>query len=219
MKSPEEIRNQLEKFFDRDEVKWKPQTVKGNRAMAVAYIDARCVADRLDDVFGVDGWQDEYLHLGDGNVLCGLSCRFFKPDGGEYWIKKWDCGGPSEQPDSGDRAKAAVSDAFKRAAVKFGVGRYLYNLPRQWVDFDPAKRAFTKEPILPSWATPKADTTPAAIIGEEDLQEMIALAASKGYTVGDLEKVARVKDIRSLTATNARALWEKLSRAPIKGEK
>jgi hypothetical protein len=40
-----------------------------------------------------------------------------------------DVGGPSEQPDEGDRVKAAFSDALKRAAVKFGIGRYLYRLP------------------------------------------------------------------------------------------
>jgi len=53
---------------------------------------------------------------------------------GDRWISKTDVGSPSEQPDVGDRLKAAFSDALKRAAVKFGIGRYLYRLSAQWVD-------------------------------------------------------------------------------------
>jgi hypothetical protein len=145
--------------FGRDEVKFKPQSVKGNRALAMAYVDARVVQDRLDDVLGVENWQDEYETLADGSVICKLTCRL-----GDRWITKMDVGGPSEQPDGGDRLKAAVSDALKRAAVKFGVGRYLYRLPAQWADYDPVKRQFSSPPALPAFATPKPKlaATPAA---------------------------------------------------------
>jgi hypothetical protein len=64
-------------------------------------------------------------------------------------------GGPSEQQDGGDRMKAAFSDALKRAAVKFGVGRYLYRLPAQWVDYDPQRRQFARTPALPTFALPR----------------------------------------------------------------
>src|SRR5690606_5926758 len=60
----------------------------------------------------------------------------------------------SEQKDQGDRRKAAVSDALKRAAVKFGIGRYLYRLPQQWVDYDPRQRKIINPPPLPPWAIP-----------------------------------------------------------------
>lgn len=131
------------------EVKWKPQSVKGSRALAIAYIDARVVQERLDEVFGVDGWQDEYQVQQDGSVVCRLSCRF-----GDTWLTKMDVGGMSEQPDGGDRLKAAFSDALKRAAVKFGVGRYLYRLPHQWADYDPQRKQFTRPPELPAFARP-----------------------------------------------------------------
>ena len=121
--------------FDPNEVKWKAQAVSGNRALAVAYVDARVVQDRLDDVLGVAGWQDSYKVLADGSVMCRLKIRL-----GEQWISKVDVGGQSEQPDEGDRMKAAFSDALKRTAVKFGVGRYLYRLPSQWVDYDAQKK-------------------------------------------------------------------------------
>lgn len=143
----EELTEALAAPFDSREVKFKPAVVSGNRALALAYVDARVIQDRLDDVLGVAGWQDEYESLPDGSVVCRLRLRL-----GEEWITKMDVGGPSEQPDEGDRRKAAFSDALKRAAVKFGVGRYLYRLPSQWVDYDPRKKQFAQTPTLPATA-------------------------------------------------------------------
>ncbi|HJZ90315.1 MAG TPA: Rad52/Rad22 family DNA repair protein [Gemmataceae bacterium] len=133
--------------FSETEVKFKPQAVKGNRALALAYVDVRAIMDRLDNVLGFENWQDDYQLLPDNSVLCRLRLRI-----GKKWVTKMDVGGPSEQPDGGDRLKAAVSDALKRAAVKFGIGRYLYRLPQQWADYDPFKRQFTSPPRMPDWA-------------------------------------------------------------------
>jgi hypothetical protein len=148
--SVEELTEALAAPFDPRQVKFKPAVVSGHRALALAYIDARVIQDRLDDVLGVTGWQDEYECLPDGSVVCRLRLRL-----GDEWITKMDVGGQSEQPDEGDRRKAAFSDALKRAAVKFGIGRYLYRLPQQWCDYDPQKRQFTRTPTLPPFALPK----------------------------------------------------------------
>src|SRR5881275_1046881 len=67
-----------------------------------------------------------------GSMMCRLRLRL-----GDEWVTKVDVGGPSEQPDGGDRLKAAFSDALKRAAVKFGIGRYLYRLPSREEDQRP----------------------------------------------------------------------------------
>jgi hypothetical protein len=135
---------ELSKPFDPADVKFRPGLVKGNRALALAYVDARTIQDRLDDVLGVDGWQDDYEALADGSVICRLRIRL-----GNEWLTKTDVGGQSEQPDDGDRMKAAFSDALKRAAVKFGIGRYLYRNPPQWVDWDPQRHQFVRPPALP----------------------------------------------------------------------
>ncbi len=142
--------------FDPADVKFKPQAVKGNRALAIAYADVRAVMDRLDDVVGPGNWQDDYEVLPDNSVVCRLRVRL-----GGRWVRKTDVGSPSEQPDSGDRLKAAFSDALKRAAVKFGIGRYLYRLPQQWADYDPAKKQFAQPPKLPAWAVSTAIARPA----------------------------------------------------------
>jgi hypothetical protein len=142
--------------FEPSEIEWKAQAVKDNRALAVAYIDARCVEDRLDAVVGPDCWEDEYVLLPDGNVECRLS----------LWVggnkrTKTDVGGESEQKDVGDKRKASYSDALKRAAVKWGIGRYLYSLPAQWCDYDPQRKQLKGTPKLPDWALPGKAATPS----------------------------------------------------------
>lgn len=151
----EPLMGRLSAPFEVREVKFKPQSVKGSRALAMAYIDCRVVQDRLDAVLGVENWQDSYEITADGSVVCRLAIKV----GGE-WITKTDVGSPSEQPDGGDRLKAAFSDALKRAAVKFGVGRYLYRLPALWADYDPQKKQFVTPPQLPAWALPNGAAKP-----------------------------------------------------------
>lgn len=145
-----EIAKRLAEPFPAEEVEFRPGMVKGNRALALAYVNARTIMQRLDDVVGVEGWSDDYQPLEGGIMLCRLQVLL-----GGVWVVKADVGGMSEQPDGGDRAKASVSDALKRAAVKFGCGRYLYSLPTIWADYDPQRKQFTTVPQLPAWALPK----------------------------------------------------------------
>jgi hypothetical protein len=144
--STKTIGEKLRDFFPAAALRWKPQSVTkdGKRALAVAYIVARDVMQRLDDAVGVENWQDDYVLLDGGQVMCKLSVRF-----GDAWVTKCDVGGESEQPDKGDREKAAFSDALKRAAVKWGIGRYLYSMPAQWCDYDPVKKQFVGTPTVP----------------------------------------------------------------------
>jgi hypothetical protein len=151
------LMERLAEPFDAKEIKFKPQIVRSNRALAICYVDARVIMDRLDHVFGIDGWQDEYEHLDNRSVVCRLRV---KVDG--EWIVKSDVGSISEQPDEGDRTKSAFSDSLKRAAVKYGIGRYLYRLPQQWVDYDAQTRQIKSPPTLPAWAKPAAKQKPDA---------------------------------------------------------
>lgn len=137
--SHDQVMEALAAPFEGNEIRHKPGVVSGNRALAIPYLDARAIQDRLDEVLGLAHWQDEYECLPDGSVICRLRIRV-----GEEWITKVDVGGPSEQPDEGDRRKAAFSDALKRAAVKFGIGRYLHRQTPQWLDFDPVRKQFVR---------------------------------------------------------------------------
>lgn len=187
--------------FEPAEVKWKPQAVSGNRALAIAFVDARVIMDRLDDAAGVFGWQDRYEILPDGNVVCTLSLRM----AGE-WITKQDVGGESEQPDEGDRRKAAFSDALKRTAVKFGIGRYLYRLPHQWVEYDPQKRKFVKPPQLPAWALPRSTPASQAQPVPPTLtpQQVLTLARSAELLKQYQTELAKCPDMKTLEAIGGR---------------
>ncbi len=102
--------------FDPQEVR-----VRSQAGRQLHYITARTAMNRLDDVLGPENWWDDYTP-GENSVMCRLTVRL--PDG--QTITKADAGGYAGMPDSGDDDKSGVSDAFKRAASKFGVARYLY---------------------------------------------------------------------------------------------
>lgn len=139
-----ELMKALQKNFSQAQVSWKPQSVKDGKALAVAFIDARDVMTRLDEVVGPGGWQSEFIPVGNNSVECRLKVKI-----GDEWIAKCDVGATSDQPDAGDKMKAAYSDALKRAAVQWGIGRSIYQLPLQWV---PANGKYlASEPQLPKW--------------------------------------------------------------------
>lgn len=111
--------------FPVDAIHWRAQTLTrdGDKALALAYIDARDVMDRLDEVAGPANWATTYEETAKGRVLCRLSLRI---DG--EWIMKTDGAGDTDV----EGEKGAISDALKRAAVSWGIGRYLYDLGNVW---------------------------------------------------------------------------------------
>jgi len=107
--------------------KWKVQSYNRDKTKGscVGYIDARDVMDLLDRAVGFENWKDEYQFV-NNQWLCGLSIRTENGD----WVTKWDTGTAGNM----EAEKAAISDAFKRAGVKWGVGRFLYDMKIVWVD-------------------------------------------------------------------------------------
>ena len=101
--------------------KWRVQSTKYGKATCVAYIDARDCMDILDEVVGVENWQDKYYEA-DGKLFCAVGIF-----AGECWVWKADTGTESNV----EKEKGKSSDAFKRACVKHGIGRFLYRLPMQ----------------------------------------------------------------------------------------
>lgn len=114
--------------FDPSEIDWRVGSTNQDKTkgMALAYIDARAVMDRLDTIVGPAGWQCRYV-MGEGKTVCELSV---KCDG--EWVTKSDGAGNTDF----EAEKGALSDAFKRAAVRWGIGRYLYNLASPWVPIE-----------------------------------------------------------------------------------
>lgn len=118
--------------FPRASVHWRIQGTPKPRdgrhyGLALAYIDARDVMDRLDSVCGIDGWQSEFTETARGRIVCRIGIR--TPEG---WVWKADGAGDTDV----EGEKGALSDALKRAAVSWGIGRYLYRLSSPWVPCD-----------------------------------------------------------------------------------
>ena len=146
----EEIMKKLAAPFPADDVEWRVQNTSLDKArgMAVPYIDSRAIQNRLDTVVGIYNWKTEYRpwhqvekpakdrksqppapREANASQLCGLSIYC---EARNEWIQKWD---GAENSDI-EPVKGGISDSFKRAAVLWNVGRYLYDLEPIWVDIE-----------------------------------------------------------------------------------
>lgn len=192
-------------------VHWRAQNVTrdGDKALALAYIDARDVMDRLDEVCGPANWQTYYDETPTGRVICKLSIRI-----DDEWICKSDGAGSTAV----EGEKGGISDALKRAAVAWGVGRYLYDLRniwaacesrdnngrKQWVKWLPSAQAQFKQALgeltrgnVPKREAPKAETL------SDDQQALITnLASQAGVTIGAILNRAGVGSLAQIPAAD-----------------
>lgn len=111
--------------------KWRVQSFSKNKpsAQCVAYIDARQVSDLLDEVVGIENWQVDYKEA-NGLLMAGIGIKI-----DNEWVWKWDTGSESNI----EKDKGHVSDAFKRAGVQWGIGRFLYSKEIKYVDANEKK--------------------------------------------------------------------------------
>lgn len=124
--------NELKRPFAPDDISWLPgaTTKDGGKVQAMAYADLRAYMDRLDEVCG-DDWQVSYAPWGD-RIICNLTIgNVTRSSTGEMdnQSQKREIGGT-----------VAEAQAFKRACAMFGLGRYLYNLPSVWVEYDAQRK-------------------------------------------------------------------------------
>ena len=152
---------------------------EATKGIALAYITARDVMKRLDEVCG-DNWQAEYPFAG--------CCRIgIKIDG--EWL--WRSNGAGETAVEGE--KGQYSDAFKRAAVLWGVGRYLYYLPNVWCDLVDGK--IKNPPTVPSWAKP--GTAPDTLDFTKDDKKKFDLIIENGADL-DMYVFAQGEDTKRM---------------------
>jgi hypothetical protein len=126
----------LKQLLEPMPVQWRVQSYSKHKpnAQCVAYVDARDVMHRLDEVCGPENWQSDFKEV-NGQIYGGIGIRTEYGVASlktETWVWKWDTGSESNV----EKEKGQASDAFKRAAVKWGIGRFLYDLPIRFVDTD-----------------------------------------------------------------------------------
>lgn len=117
-------------------IRFKPLTKDFNGKSAAAfYIDARLVAERLNYAVGAGNWSDSYRLIAEGRetpalyypIECSLTV---------LGVTKCDIGQGANTVLDDKAWKSAYSDALKRAAVKFGIGAYLYTLGQHWAQVE-----------------------------------------------------------------------------------
>ena len=170
-------------------------------AKALAYITARAIHDRLDDVCGPSNWQLRYKeHLGE--TICEIGIKI-----NNEWV--WKAGG-ADKTDF-EAFKGGLSSAEKRAGVPWGIGRYLYNLDETFVECKMQKQSgwnyqnaskkkdgsikvpafYWKIPILPDWALPKKNN---AGDREAPTGTVNVNAPSKNENKKDVDSLLKIKD-------------------------
>ncbi len=124
------IGRELAAPLDPTAVSWRIQgrPEKNARRQLVPYVDARVVAERLDEAVGVGAWSFTYTPL----VVEGGELRLAQGSLSIHGVVKQDIGDASNF----EASKGCISDCLKRCAVLWGVARYLYSLPDVWVTLD-----------------------------------------------------------------------------------
>lgn len=161
----QEIMSKLQRPFPSKDIEWRVSrcgTSNGKSwAMVLAYVTNRAIQNRLDEVFGLGGWKNNYREFMQG-ILCTITCNI----NGE-WVSKSD----GAEPTQFESLKGGFSSAMKRAAVQWGIGRYLYNLDETFVEITNQKspgaiyihdkktevKGYWVPPKLPDWALPEEE--------------------------------------------------------------
>lgn len=163
--------SKLAEPFEESDIEWRVASTgmgaRGPFCLVVAYITARAIQRRLDEVCGPGSWKNEpmtvhELRTGPIAVQVGISIRI---DG--EWVTKYDVSDPTDI----EPVKGAFSGATKRAGAQWGIGRYLYQLQETYAEVsEEFKKGWGKAklpdnkggaffwwqpPKLPSWALPK----------------------------------------------------------------
>lgn len=184
----------LSEHFEDHEIEWRVGSTNKDKTkgMLFAYVTNRAIMNRLDDVVGVENWKQTYREIHNG-IVCTLSVRF--SESGE-WISKED----GADLTSIEATKGGLSDAMKRAAVQFGIGRYLYDAETPWVDLKDGKYPVTKPTSVKIKSKPKTWTL------EESLRHISQATNSENLTKRykelslvmrkDEEVIAKCKEIK-----------------------
>ncbi|WP_333781084.1 Rad52/Rad22 family DNA repair protein [Dryocola clanedunensis] len=165
----------LDEPFAVEDIEWRVQQCgmasNGPWAMVLCYVTNRAIMKRLDEICGKAGWRNEYRDIpNNGGVECGISIKV-----GDEWITKWDAAENTQI----EGVKGGRSGAMKRAAVQWGIGRYLYQLEERFAVCSAERnnswnKASFKDkqtnkyvniwwetPILPTWALPPQPAKPS----------------------------------------------------------
>jgi hypothetical protein len=111
---PPEVVTNLKEPFPEEAISFHDRT-------GLASIGTMYVVERLNEVFGLDGWTAAY-ELVEAEAMVVVKCRLAVM---AYGLMREQFGGNSNQ-DRGDAYKSACSDALGKCASQLGIGSYVY---------------------------------------------------------------------------------------------
>lgn len=155
-----EIVRKLQEPFHPSKIQWRASILSRDKksALATPYIDARDIMWRLDKTVGAFNWQNGKVEFAGGVASFGLAIRH--PELMNEWVWRWDLGVTEKAHDKRGAVKMTVLGSstvgVRRAAMLWGIGRYLYYLPKTWVPYNPESKKLLEIPALPNWALPYA---------------------------------------------------------------
>ncbi|MGL5208369.1 Rad52/Rad22 family DNA repair protein [Cetobacterium sp.] len=128
------LKEQLEKPFLDDELEFRVGATNSDKTkgLALAYIQARAIQNRLDEVVGIENWRVSYKEI-NGGFLAKLELKI-----NNEWIAKEDGANVTDY----EAIKGGISSAFKRAASVWGIGRYLCEIESQWLPIEQKGKAY-----------------------------------------------------------------------------
>jgi len=145
------------------EIQWRVQSKRNGKTTVVPYLTNRCVMQRFDAAFGPAHWSNDFREWRGKGVLCTLSVEV-EPD---VWVSKRDAADETNI----EPTKGGISDAMKRAAVQWGLGRDLYDYPRVQIEGEHS--------YVPGWAAKRLDRMAAAVISGDFTDDYVLLKNNK----------------------------------------
>ena len=206
------IEDQLKAPFMPHQIKWRVGSTKGDSTPALLYIDARDVMDRLDDVVGQSNWETTYTDH-DSRCVCVLRIRYQCEDGSR-WVSKSDVGTAS----TFEAEKGMYSDALKRAAVQFGIARYLYGdevTGNKWFKLDGKRFSKSSEDEIRNLVNNhyRMYANPKAVMLKILLTSATTVKMLKGYLKENADLYKEIKENDEVAAAGLKMAIQKRGNA------
>ncbi|MGL6099316.1 MAG: Rad52/Rad22 family DNA repair protein [Fusobacteriaceae bacterium] len=184
-KNIQELLKALQEPFTEEELEFRVGATNADKTkgLALAYVQARAIQNRLDKVLGMENWKVAYREI-QGGFLCSLELRL----NGE-WISREDGANSTEF----EPIKGGISCAFKRVASVWGIGRYLYEVESKWCPIEKQGRGygFVTTPKLQETKNKSTEVKGKAVVTTQSKLErakaiIIDFGKYKGKTLGEV---------------------------------
>ena len=206
----ETLLEKLAQPFPASSIYWRAGVVSRDkkRAQALPYAEPRVYEDRLNSVCpGL--WSVSFRPWGESRIICDLS------------IGELTRSSTGEENEGFAPGTAAEAQAFKRACVKFGLGRYLYDVPIVWVPYDEKARKLSETPTLPEKFLPQSEQSAPHTLSEGRAVAMrrelekLGLKEREQYRLAADVLGCEIAAFTALTEAEALEVWNVAKRAHV----